>query len=194
MAYTAGNLVLLSYGNGFAEYFYDAGSDTLATVMASGYFNNSDDNLNLSADDQIKVKAADGFQTLRVDTVSAAGVVTTEMGAGESQWVTALMADVSSAGSIFIAAPFDGEIRRFKTILQGAISVADAAVGIEIGGTDVTGCQLTIANASSAAGDVDEGEATAANAVTEGQAVEIDSDGGSTTAAGLLCMVEFVPA
>jgi len=194
MAYTSGNLVHLATGNGFNLYYYDAGSDTLATVMASGYFNNADDFLNLTADDQILCKAADGFQNLRVDTVSAAGVVTTEMGAGESQWITVLLADVSSAGSVFVAAPFDGKIRRFKTILQGAITTGDAAVGLELGGTDVTGGQVTVANASSAAGDVDETEATAANVVAEGDAVEIDTDGGSTNAVGLLCMIEFVPA
>lgn len=193
MAVNTANLTLLADGNGFHLYYYDGGSDTLATIMASGYFNNTDDTLNLGVDDQIMVKGADGFATLRVDTVTA-GVVTTEMGVGESQWVTALLADVSTASSVFVAAPFDGNIRRFKTVLQGAITVADAAVGIEIGGTDVTGAQVTVATASSAAGDVDEATATAANAVTEGQAVEIDTDGGSTGAVGVLCMVEFVPA
>ena len=195
MAINTANLTLLADGNGFHLYYYDGGTDTLATIMASDYFNNEDDDLNLGADDQIMVKAADGFQTIRVDTVTAAtGVVTTEMGAGESQLVTALLANVSSASSVFIAAPFDGKIRRFKTVLQGAITTGDAAVGLEIGGTDVTGGQVTIANSGSAAGDVDETEATAANTVTEGQAVEIDTDGGSTNAVGLLCMVEFVPA
>ena len=154
------------------------GTDTLTTIMASGYFNNDDDALNLGVDDQIMVKAADGFQTIRVDTVTAAtGVVTTEMGAGESQWVTVLLANISSASSVFIAAPFDGKIRRFKTILQGVITTGDAAVGLEIGGVDVTGGQVTIANT-----------------VTEGAAVEIDTDGGSTNAVGAVCMVEFVPA
>ncbi len=193
MAYTSGNLVLLAYGNGFHLYFYDAGSDTLATVRASGYFNNSDDDLNLAVDDQIMVKAQDGFATLRVDTVTS-GVVDTEMGVGESQWVATTISDVSSAQSVWLVAPFDGNIRSFKTVLHGAISGADAAVGLEIGGTDVTGCQLTIANSGSAAGDVDESTATAANAVTEGQAVEIDTDGASTGAVAITCMAEFVPA
>ena len=112
----------------------------------------------------------------------------------DTRWISALMADVSTPSSVFIAAPFAGTIRRFKTVLQGAITVADAAVGIELGGVDVAVCQLVIATAGSAAGVVDAGTATGANGVAEGDAVEIDSDGGSTTAAGLLCMVEFVPS
>ena len=85
MTIDTSNLTLLAHGNGFHLYYYDGGSDTLAMIMASGYFNNDDDNLNLGVDDMITVKGADGFQTIRVDTVTAAtGVVTTEMGAGES--------------------------------------------------------------------------------------------------------------
>lgn len=195
MAYTAGNLTLLSYGNGFGFYFYDAGSDTLATVRASGYFNNTDDDLNLAVGDVIQVKATNGFLNLRVDAVNAStGAVDTEAGAGEAQWLTVEIADVSTAGSVYIPAPFDGFIGRFKTVLGGAISGADASVGLEIGGTDVTGCQLTIANSGSAAGDVDEGEATANHAVSEGTAVEIDTDGGSTGTQKLFCAVEFLPA
>lgn len=194
MAVDTSKLTLLADGNGFHLYYYDGGSDRLATITASGYFNNTDDALNLGADDMIMAKGADGFQLLRVDAVNGStGAVDTEMGVGESQWVSALIADVSTAGSVFIAVPFDGFIRRFKTVLQGAISGADAAVGLELGGTDVTGGQVTIANAASAAGDVDQTVATAANAVSAGQAVEIDTDGASTGAVGCLCLVEFVP-
>jgi len=192
MAYTSGNLALLSQGKGHNEYFYDAGSDTLATVMVSGYFNNTDDSLNLAADDEIGVKAADGFEVLRVDTVSS-GVVTTEIGMGGSQWIGITIADVSSAGSVWLAAPFDGFIRRFKTVLGGVITIGDAAVGLELGGADVTGGQVTVAQSGSAAGVVDATVATAANAVSEGDAVEIDADGGSTNVVALYCYVEFMP-
>ena len=193
MAYTGGNLALVSSVNGTGVYIYKSDSDTRATVAASGYFNNTDDDLNLAADDLIFVVGDEGHYALRVDTV-AAGVVTTESGMGETQWLSAQLADVSAASSVYIAAPCDGKIGRFKTILQGAITTADAAVKLQIGGTDVTGASVTVANSGSAAGDVDEATATAANAVTEGQAVEIESDGGSSTTAILVAMVEFIPA
>lgn len=192
MAFTSANLRRIDGPPGEALYFYKSDTDTRATVTASGYFNNTDDDQNFASDDQIFVTGNQGFYRLRVDTVTA-GVVTTEHAEG-STWVTAELTDVSTASSTWVAAPFDGFVGRFKTILHGAIATADAAVGLEIGGTNVTGCQLTIANSGSAAGDVDEGEATAANAVTEGQAVEIDTDGASTNAISVTCMVEFIPA
>ena len=71
MAYSAGNLYNLGTGYpGNAQYTYKSDTDTRETVMASGYFNNTDDNLNLTADDTIFVVGDQGGYTLRVDTVS----------------------------------------------------------------------------------------------------------------------------
>src|SRR5574341_936395 len=47
MAFTAANLHLQPGAVGDMQYIYDAGSDTLATVIAAGYFNNTDDSINL---------------------------------------------------------------------------------------------------------------------------------------------------
>jgi len=54
MAYTAGNLVLMATGNGFNHYRYDT-TDAATTVDGDGYFNNSDDDLNLAVGDIIDV-------------------------------------------------------------------------------------------------------------------------------------------
>ena len=54
MAYTAGNLTLLSQGNGFSHYRYDT-TEANTSVDAAGYFNNTDDNLNLAVGDIIDV-------------------------------------------------------------------------------------------------------------------------------------------
>jgi len=83
MAYTAGNLVLMANGNGFNHYRYDT-TDTAATVDTSGYFNNSDDDLNLAVGDVIDVVVwttavrtgtAPTMGRHMVLSVSAAGVV-----------------------------------------------------------------------------------------------------------------------
>lgn len=82
MAYTAGNLVQMAEGNGYGIYRYDS-TDAIATVDGSGYFNNSDDNLNLHVGDIIHVVTWDTVRTgtpsdygiFMVMTVSAAGVV-----------------------------------------------------------------------------------------------------------------------
>ena len=81
MAYTAGNLHLRAGAPGDLTYTYDAASDTLATVVAAGYFNNDDDDLNMVADDLIFVQATDGNCWLRVSAVSS-GSVTTQFAGG----------------------------------------------------------------------------------------------------------------
>jgi len=54
MAYVAGNLTLVSGGNGFNNYRYDT-TDATGTVDGAGYWNNSDDTLNLAVGDMITV-------------------------------------------------------------------------------------------------------------------------------------------
>lgn len=82
MAYTAGKLHSRAGAPGYLTYTYDAGSDTLATVAASGYFNNSDDDLNLVVDDKIFVQGGDGNCFLRVSAQSS-GTITTEFAGGD---------------------------------------------------------------------------------------------------------------
>lgn len=194
MAFTVANLYNQnSMPPGFGKYIYKSDTDTRATVMASGYFNNTDDLQNFAADDIIVVVGDEGGYTLRVDTVTA-GVVTTDLGSMSGPiWLTAELTDVSTASSTWLAAPCDGIISRIKTILHGAIITADALVGIELAGVDVTGGQVTIATASSAAGDVDISAATALNTVAEGDAIEIDTNGASGNTISVTVMVEILP-
>jgi hypothetical protein len=80
MAYTAGNLHLRAGAVGELDYTYEAGSDTMATVAASGYFNNTDDDLNLVAEDKIFCKCSDGNMWLRVSAISSGAVTTQYVG------------------------------------------------------------------------------------------------------------------
>jgi hypothetical protein len=78
MAFAAANLYNInSDPPGFAKYTYKSDTDTRATVEAAGYFNNSDDLLNLAADDEIKVIGDQGGYTLKVVSVTAGSVTTT---------------------------------------------------------------------------------------------------------------------
>lgn len=90
------------------------------------------------------------------------------------------LTDISTAGSAWVASPFAGTISKIQTIINGAISGADAGITTEINGTAVTGGAITIANASSAAGDVDTTTPSAANTVAVGDKIEIITDGAST--------------
>lgn len=93
------------------------------------------------------------------------------------------IADISSAASSWTVAPHAGDIVAIYTVIDGAITDADAAITFELGGTAVTGGAITIANSGSAAGTVDSSTPTALRTVTAGQAIEIITDGGSTDAA-----------
>ena len=99
-------------------------------------------------------------------------------------YIFASIPDVSTASSVFVPNPLAGNIVKIVTVLQGAITVADATLRLRIGGTPVTDSDVTIAFSGSAAGDVDSNDPTAANTVTANSAIEIQNFGTSTTAAG----------
>jgi hypothetical protein len=105
-------------------------------------------------------------------------------------FITAEIEDISTASSTFVAIPDGGKVVKIITALQGAISGADAAITFEVGGTAMTNSAITVGYDSSAAGDVDSSEPSAANNVDEGGTIEMITDGGSTGTAKLL--VTFV--
>ena len=105
-------------------------------------------------------------------------------------FLTSKITNISSAGSTFVPVPDDGRIIKIFTSIKNAITTANAALSFEIGGTAVTGGGITVTQSGSAAGDVDTAEPTAANSVNEGQAIEMITDGGSSTACE--CVVTFV--
>ena len=105
-------------------------------------------------------------------------------------FITATIADISTASSTFVAIPDGGKVIKIISALQGAISGGDAAVTFEIGGTAITGGAITVANSGSAAGDIDTAEPTAANEVSEGGSIEMITDGASSNTIKLV--VTFV--
>lgn len=88
--------------------------------------------------------------------------------------------DISTAQSVWVVSPIAGTIEAIYSVIDGAITGADATLTAELGGTLVTGSSITITQSGSAAGDVDSASPSAANIVTAGQAIEIITDGGST--------------
>ncbi len=94
--------------------------------------------------------------------------------------ITLEITDISTAGSYWVVAPHAGDIAAVYTVIDGAITGGDAAITLEIATVAVTDSAITIANAASAAGDVDSSTPSAANTVTAGQAIEVITDGGST--------------
>jgi hypothetical protein len=105
-------------------------------------------------------------------------------------FITAKIADISTASSTFVAIPDGGRVIKIITALQGAIGTANGAITFEIGGTAMTDSAITVAYSGSAAGDVDTSEPTAANTVSEDGTIEMITDGASTNA--VVLYVTFV--
>lgn len=87
--------------------------------------------------------------------------------------------------------PVAGTITKLYSVLNGALATGDATLTPSIGGVDVTDGALTIAQADSAAGDVDSAVPSAANAVTAGQAVALTVGGTNTANVSAMVMVEI---
>ena len=100
-------------------------------------------------------------------------------------FLTGTIADISTAGSTFVAVPDGGRIIKIITCLQGAISGGNAAITFEIGGVAVTGAGITVAHSGSAVGTLDSSLPTALNRVEEDGTIEILTDGNSTGAKAL---------
>jgi len=109
-------------------------------------------------------------------------------------YLTGEIADISTGASSWAVSPVAGDITRIWTVIDGAITVADAAITFEIGGVAVTDAGITIANVGSAAGVVDSSTPTALNTITAGGAIELITDGGSTDAAKAVVLLEITPA
>ncbi len=110
------------------------------------------------------------------------------------KYVFGEIANISAAASSWAIAPVAGTITKIWTVIDGAITVGDAAITFELGGTAITGGAITIAYSGSAAGTIDSCVPTALNTVTQGQAIEIITDGGSTDAAKAVVMFEVTPS
>jgi hypothetical protein len=110
------------------------------------------------------------------------------------KYVTGEVANISAEASTWVVAPVAGTISKIYTVIDGAITVGDAKITLELGGTEVTGSEVTIANALSAAGVVDSATPTALNTVAAGDAIEIVADGGSTDAAKAVVLIEITPS
>lgn len=107
MAFTASDLSgPVQLGDDKKIFFYDANdaSDAIATVLASGFFNNSDDNIRMAVDDLIQVRTAAGQFLLQV-TSSTGGAVGTTLVSGDVPVETgATSAQLSGYGLSVLAA------------------------------------------------------------------------------------------
>jgi len=130
-------------------------------------------------------------------STAASGTVYVADGSGSGDWtniiadvnnanyttLTVEIPDVSTAGSYFVVNPILGDIYKIYVCIDNAITVANATVSAKISGVAVSGSSVTVAYSGSAAGSVFSATPSGANTVATGGAIEILTDGASTTAA-----------
>lgn len=100
---------------------------------------------------------------------------------GNKIFVTGEIADVSTASSVRIPIVDDmeGEVVDVTTVLGGAIATADAVITVSKGNSSIG--TVTIANASSAEGDIDSLQPTSTNRfLVAGDWLELTTNGAST--------------
>lgn len=91
--------------------------------------------------------------------------------------------DVSTAGSTWVVPAVAGIITQINTVLYAPIATTDCGLSFEIAGAPITDGNITIAFSGSAAGDLDSSSPSAARTLTNTQAIEIISNGASTSPA-----------
>lgn len=110
-----------------------------------------------------------------------AGTSVTATAAEVNEYVLCLdIADGSADATYYLVAPHAGTISKIYTVIDGAVGTADITVTGRIGSTAITNGAVTIATASSAAGDVDSATPTAANTITAGAALNFVVAGGGS--------------
>ena len=125
---------------------------------------------------------------------AATGKVYVSNGSGSGAWtakeiltgetLSGSISNVSSAMTVYVPIPFAGTISKVVTVLEAAIGSSNAVVTVKNAAAASMGT-ITVAHASSAAGDVDSLEPSSNNTVTANSFIKIASDGGSTNSASL---------
>jgi len=98
----------------------------------------------------------------------------------EEETFTTTITDVSTASSHWVCSPYAGDIIKIYVVLHGALGTADSTLSFELGGTAITGGNITLTQSGSAAGDTFNSTPSALNTVSAGQAIECITDGAST--------------
>ena len=133
-----------------------------------------------------------GIASAAADTVYVAdgagsGAFVERRRLGESK-ITLTLTDVSTAETIYLPIPYAGTIVKVVTVLENAITTADATITVK-NTAGLSMGTLTITQAGSAAGDVDTLEPASNNTVADDSYVTVETDGASNTAARLFVTI-----
>ena len=129
---------------------------------------------------------------------ASTGKVYVANGSGSGTWtsketlvgetLTGYIDNVSAVSTVYVPIPFAGTISKVVTVLEAAISSANATVTVSNAAAASMGT-ITVTQSGSAAGDVDTLAPSSNNTVTADSFITITSDGGSTNTAALRFVV-----
>lgn len=133
---------------------------------------------------------ADLHETKGVSTAATGTILKANAGVGawsfQEYSLVLDIADIDTAASFFVVAPYAGTITKIWSVIDTAITVANNTLTCSILSagvtTAITNGTITIGFSGAVAGDVDSCVPTALNIVAAGDAIKIATDGGSTTA------------
>ena len=129
---------------------------------------------------------------------ASAGKVYVANGSGSGTWtsketlvgetLTGYIDNISASSTVYVPIPFAGTISKVVTVLEAAISSANATLTVKNAAAASMGT-ITVAQSGSAAGDVDTLAPSSNNTVAADSFITIASDGGSTNSATLRFVV-----
>jgi len=129
---------------------------------------------------------------------ASAGKVYVADGSGSGTWtsketlvgetLTGYIDNISASSTVYVPIPFAGTISKIVTVLEAAISSANATLTVKNAAAASMGT-ITVAQSGSAAGDVDTLAPSSNNTVAADSFITIASDGGSTNSATLRFVV-----
>lgn len=93
--------------------------------------------------------------------------------------LTGVIANVSNSETVYVPIPYAGTVTKVVTVLEGAITMADATVTVSDSAAASMG-NITVAFTGSAAGDVDTLAPSSNNVVTANDFITVATDGGSS--------------
>lgn len=99
------------------------------------------------------------------------------------------VATLVGTGVYRVVSPVAGTITKIWSVTDGALTVGDATLTGKIGATAITAGAITIAQAGSAAGDVDSATPSALNVVAAGNVVSVTVGGTNETASGAMVSI-----
>ena len=136
---------------------------------------------------------ARGIAGLIVDVDDRGVWIDTRANVGGKVFVrlSALSTKAADAAVSRIVSPVAGKITKIWSVSNAALAAGDATLTAKINATAVTNGVITIAQAGSAAGDVDSAVPTAANVVVPGDLISVTGGGASTATSTAEVLVEI---